>query len=392
MKISKPRDSIGAPPLPSQRQLFEIPDDVAFLNCAYISPLPKASLTAGDRGLRRKAQPWTIAPADFFTSSEAVRKLFADLVNARADDIAFAPSVSYGMAQAAHNIPIQKTQRIVTLSEQFPSNVYPWMDLAERTGAAFVSVPRPGDDDWTSALLCFIDRSTGIVAVPHCHWTDGGLIDLEAIGTACRSVGAALCVDATQSVGALPLDVKRVDPDFVGVAGYKWLLGPYSLGFLYVAPRWQRGRPIEHNWIARKDSEDFAGLVNYSHEFQGGARRFDVGERSNFALMPAAEASLELLSEWTVPRILETLRLRTKAIAERARGEFGITSVPAHRRAGHYLGLRFSGGIPSDLPMRLAAANVYVSVRGQAMRVTPHLWNTDDDVEKLFAVLKTALS
>ena len=383
---------LGASPLASQRHLFDIPDDVAFLNCAYISPLPKLSLIAGERGLRRKAQPWTIAPADFFATSETVRRLFADLINADAGDIAFAPAVSYGMAHAAHNIPIAKTQAIVTLAEQFPSNVYPWMDLAERTGAAFVSVPRPGDDDWTSALLACIDRSTGIVAVPHCHWTDGGLIDLEAVGTACRSVGAALCVDATQSVGALPLDVRRIDPDFVAVAGYKWLLGPYSLGFLYVAPRRQGGRPIEHNWIARKDSEDFAGLVNYNREFQAGARRFDVGERSNFALMPVAEASLKLLSEWTVPRVLEALRLRIAAIAERARGEFGIGSVPAHRRAGHYLGLRFSGGIPSDLPMRLAAAQVYVSVRGQAMRVTPHVWNTDDDVEKLFAVLKTALA
>src|SRR6266481_3846523 len=263
--------------LASQRHLFDIPDDVAFLNCAYISPLPKVSLSAGDRGLRRKAQPWTIATADFFTSSETVRKLFADLINAAADDVAFAPAVSYGMAQAAHNIPIRRTQRVVTLSEQFPSNVYPWMDLAERTGAAFVSVPRPGDDDWTSALLSFIDGSTGIVAVPQCHWTDGGLIDLEAIAAACRRVGASLCVDATQSVGALPLDVKRVDPDFVAVASYKWLLGPYSLGFLYVAPRWQRGRPIEHNWIAREGSEDFAGLVNYCHDFQSGARHRRAG-------------------------------------------------------------------------------------------------------------------
>ncbi|TMJ44372.1 MAG: aminotransferase class V-fold PLP-dependent enzyme [Alphaproteobacteria bacterium] len=385
-------NSIAARPLPSQRHLFDIPDDIAFLNCAYLSPLPKASLAAGERGLWRKAQPWSIAPADFFTSSEAVRKLFARLINAEGDDVAFAPAVSYGMAQAAHNIPIRKSQTIVTLSEQFPSNVYPWMDVAERTGAAFVSVPRPGDDDWTSALLSAIEASTGIVAVPHCHWTDGGLIDLEAIGAACRRVGAVLCVDATQSVGALPLDVKRIDPDFVAVASYKWLLGPYSLGFLYVAPRWQSGRPIEHNWIARKDSEDFAGLVNYSPEFQAGARRFDVGERSNFALMPVAEASLRLLSEWTVPRVLETLRRRTHAIAERAHSAFGIASVPAHRRAGHYLGLRFSGGIPSDLPMRLAAANVFVSVRGQAMRVTPHVWNTDEDVEKLFAVLKTVLA
>src|SRR5262249_20898661 len=148
-------------------------------------------------------------------------------------------------------------------------------------------------------------------------------------------------------------------------------------------PRWQRGRPIEHNWIARKDSDDFAGLVNYQQEFQGGARRFDVGERSNFALMPVAQASLELLSQWTVPRIFETLRLRTGAIAERARDEFGIASVPSHRRAGHYLGLRFMGGIPPELPKRLAAAAVHVSVRGRAMRVTPHLWNTEDDVERL---------
>jgi len=338
-------DSSAGLALASQRHLFEIPDDVAFLNCAYISPLPKASLIAGDRGLRRKAQPWTIAAADFFTTSETVRKLFADLINANADDIAFAPAVSYGMAQAAHNIPIRKTQRIVTLSEQFPSNVYPWMDLAERTGAAFVSVPRPGDDDWTAALLSFIDASTGIVAVPQCHWTDGGLIDLEAIATACRSVGAALCVDATQSVGALPFDVKRVDPDFVGVASYKWLLGPYSLGFLYVAPRWQRGRPIEHNWIAREDSEDFAGLVNYSHDFQPGARRFDVGERSNFALMPVAEASLKLILQWTVPRISETLRLRHRRAGARRirhrqraapppRGSLSRTALSRRRAVG----------------------------------------------------------
>ncbi len=376
-------------PLPNQRHLFDIPDDVAFLNCAYISPLPKASMAAGEQGVRRKGRPWTIAPADFFTASETVRQLFAGLINANTDDIAFAPAVSYGMAQAAHNIRLSRSQTVITLAEQFPSNVYPWMDLAECAGAKFISVARPADDDWTAALLSRIDASTGLVAVPNCHWTDGGLVDLVAVGEACRRVGAALCVDATQSVGAMPLDVKRIDPDFVAVASYKWLLGPYSLGFLYVAPRRQGGRPIEHNWIARRDSENFAGLVNYVTEFQHGARRFDVGERSNFALMPAAEASLRLIAEWTVPRIFETLRLRTQAIAERARAEFGIESVPADRRAGHYLGLRFRGGVSADLPARLAASNVFVSVRGQAMRVTPHLWTTDADVEKLFGVLRT---
>ena len=379
------------PPLPSQRHLFDIPADVAFLNCAYMSPLPNASVAAGERGLKRKQNPWGIAPRDFFTGSEAVRALFARLINAQPGDIAFAPAVSYGMAQAAANIALSKTQTIVTLAEQFPSNVYPWMDLAERTGAKFVTVPRPADDDWTAALLAFIDQSTGVVAVPNCHWTDGGLIDLAAVGAACRRVGAAFCVDGAQSVGALPFDVKRIDPDYLVAPCYKWLLGPYSFGFLYVAPRRQNGLPIEHNWIARRNSEDFANLVNYQRAFQDGARRFDVGERSNFALMPVAEASLKLIADWTVPRVLATLALRSEAIAQRARAELGIDSVPADRRAGHYLGLRFRGGVPADLPARLAAENVHVSVRGSAMRVTPHLWNSDADVERLFAVLKAAV-
>jgi selenocysteine lyase/cysteine desulfurase len=377
--------------LPNQRHLFDIPDEVAFLNCAYMSPLPKVAIAAGAHGLGRKAQPWTIAPDDFFTGSETVRARFAALINAQPNDIAFAPAVSYGMAQAAANIALTNSQTIITLAEQFPSNVYPWMDLAERSGATLVTVPRPADDDWTAALLARVDAATGVVAVPHCHWTDGGLVDLVAVGAACRRVGAALCIDGTQSVGALPLDVARIDPDYLAVGGYKWLLGPYSLGYLYVAPRRQGGRPIEHNWIARRDSEDFAGLVNYKADFQGGARRFDVGERSNFALMPAAGASLDLLLGWGVERIQTTLRARTDAIAKRARAEFAIASVPDARRAGHYLGLRFSGGVPADLPVRLAAGNVHVSVRGSAMRVTPHVWNTDADVERLFAVLRAAV-
>ena len=100
---------LGASPLASQRHLFDIPDDVAFLNCAYISPLPKVSVIAGERGLRRKSRPWTIATGDFFATSETVRRLYAGLIHADANDIAFAPAVSYGMAQAAHNIPIAKT-------------------------------------------------------------------------------------------------------------------------------------------------------------------------------------------------------------------------------------------------------------------------------------------
>lgn len=382
--------------LPSQRALFDIPADVAYLNSAYMGPMAKSVAAAGEAGMRAKLTPWTISPVDFFTESEAVRGLFAQLVNATANDIALVPSVSYGMAVAANILPLKAGQTIVVLAEQFPSNVYPWIEVAQARGARRVTIARPADDDWTARVLEAIDGSTGIVALPHCHWTDGGLLDLVAIGTACRKVGAALCIDATQSMGVMPFDVAAIQPDILVAGGYKWMLGPYSFGYLYVAPRWQSGAPIEHNWIARKDSENFAGLVDYKSEFQPGARRFDVGERSNFALTPAAKASLELLLGWDTQRIYATLKSRNDTVAERARAELGLDSVPAHRRAGHYIGLRFtgakfSGGVPADLPAQLAAQKVYVSVRGKAMRVTPHVYNTDEDIERLFAVLKAAL-
>lgn len=377
--------------LPSQRALFDIPSDIAYLNSAYMGPMPRISAEAGTVGMRAKLTPWTIAPVDFFTESEAVRGLFGQLVNATANDVALVPSVSYGMAVAANILPIKAGQTIVTLAEQFPSNIYPWIELAKARGAQFINIPRPSDDDWTALVLEQIDGRTAIVALPHCHWTDGGLLDLVAIGAACRKVGAALCIDATQSMGVMPFDVKTIQPDFLVAGGYKWMLGPYSFGYLYVAPRWQSAMPIEHNWIARKDSENFAGLVDYKAEFQPGARRFDVGERSNFALTPAAKASLELLLGWGTARIYATLKHRNDKVAERARAEFGIDTVRADRRAGHYLGLRFPQGVPADLPAKLAAEKVFVSVRGKAMRVTPHVYNTDQDIERLFGVLKTAL-
>jgi selenocysteine lyase/cysteine desulfurase len=377
--------------VPSQRALFDIPDDVAYLNAAYMGPMPKLAVAAGDAGMRRKLRPWSIAPIDFSTESEAVRALFARLVNATAEDIALVPAVSYGMAVAANILPLRAGQTILTLAEQFPSNIYPWIALAKKVGAEFVNIARPADDDWTARVLERIDARTGIVALPHCHWTDGGLLDLVAIGAACRKVGAALCVDATQSLGAMPFDVAAIQPDFLAVGGYKWMLGPYSYGYLYVAKRWQDGAPVEESWISRKNSENFAGLVDYQSAYQPGARRFDVGERSNFALTPAAKASLDYLLGLGTARIYATLKRRNDAVAARAQAELGLASVPAHRRAGHYLGLRFGAAVPDGLPAKLAAGNVFVSVRGKAMRVTPHVYTTDDDIERLFRVMRAAL-
>lgn len=376
--------------LDSQRHLFDIPDEVTYLNCAYMSPLTRAAVAAGEGGLRRKAQPWKTTAPDFFTESETARGLFAQLIGATAEDVAIIPSVSYGIAIAARNLTLAPERHILLLAEEFPADVYPWRELTRDRPGAVVTLPRPADHDWTRALLDAINEHTGVVVAPNCHWTDGGFIDLRRIGQRTREVGAALVVDATQSLGAEPLDVAAVQPDFLVVASYKWLLCPYSTGFIYVAPRHQQGQPLEQAWLGRGGSDNFAALVNYRDDFQPGARRFDMGERANFALMPAVIAALRQLLAWGVANIAETLGERTAQIAAQAE-QLGCAVSPAPLRARHMLGLRFNQPVPPDLAAQLAASQVYVSLRGSAIRVSPHLYNNDADIQRLFTVLRRVL-
>lgn len=377
-------------PLASQRHLFEIPDEITYLNCAYMSPFLSVAREAGEEGLARKSAPWRVAASDFFGESEEARGLFAELISGDADGVAIIPAASYGISLAAANLPLKAGQRIVLLEDQFPSNVYTWRDLAERTGGEIDVVARPADFDWTRELLARIDERTAIVAVPNCHWTDGSVVDLVRVGERARAVGAALVIDVTQSLGAVPLDVTKVQPDFLVAASYKWLLGPYSLGFVYVAPQHRTGRPLEFNWIAREHSEDFAGLVNYRDSFQPGARRYDVGERSNFALMPVAKAALRQILAWRVEEIAATLSDLNAYVGSEAT-RLGLQPIPAAQRGGHMIGLRSEAPLAADLPSRLAAANIFVSVRGNSIRVSPHLYNTRADVDRFISALAETL-
>ena len=368
------------------RGLFDIPADIAYLNCGYMSPLSNRVREAGRTAVDRKGRPWQITPPDFFESVETPRGLFAGLLGSPAEDIALIPSASYGMAIAALNVPLRAGQRVLLLDEEFPSTFYAWQERARAAGAEAVRLPRPADDDWTRVVLEAIDPRTAAAALPNCHWTDGGLLDLPRIREALDAVGAALVLDLTQSLGALPLDLARVRPDFLVAACYKWLLGPYSTGFLYVAPRWQQGRPLEYSWMSREGSEDFSRLVEYRDGFRSGARRFDMGEPSNFALMPMVSEALRQIRDWTIPAIQRELAEYCAAIV-RAVEPLGFRAVAAERRAGHYLGLRHPDGIPPGLDGRLAAEGIFVSVRGPSLRITPHRYNDAVDRERLVEAL-----
>ena len=376
--------------LPCQRHLFDIPDDVAYLNCAYMSPLMKPVIEAGATGLARKAHPWEITPDQFFTGSEEFRTTAARLIDAPADCVAIVPSASYGVATAAHNLPVRKGQRILVLDEQFPSNYYPWQRLAGENGASLKIVPWPEDHDWTAAVLNHLTDDVALAALPHVQWTSGGRLDLVRIGDACRKLGAALALDLTQSLGALPFSVRDVQPDFAVAANYKWLMGPYTTGLLYVAPKWHAGRPIEENWIQRANARDFASLILYTGNYDEGARRFDMGERSNFALLPAATRAMKQLLECGIAQISLTIGAMNRQLADAAAAELGFSVPPESLRAPHYLCLRRKAGIPAELPETLARQKVFVSVRGSSVRVTPHVYNSATDAERLISCLREA--
>ena len=372
---------------------FRIPLDVHYLNCAYMAPLPRVVEEAITEGLRRKRLPTDLHPSDFFSESDEVRALFARLIGA-ADPtrVALHPSVSYGVATAARNLPLAPGQAVVLLGEQFPGNVYAWHRLAAEAGAEVRTVDRPASatpgEAWNASLLEALDYDVAVAALPTVHWTDGTRFDLEAVGGRCREIGAALVVDGTQSVGAVPFDVERVRPDALVVASYKWLLGPYSLALTWLGPRFDGGVPLEETWIGRAGSEDFQGLVDYVDDYQPGAARFDVGERSNFTLLPGLREALRLVLDWT-PQAIAAHGSRLASPLFAAVRELGFGVEADGWRSPHLFGLKMPPGVDlHDLAARLRDRRVYASLRGSSLRVSPHLYNVPADIDALLAVLR----
>ena len=377
--------------LSCQKDLFSLPPDIHYLNCAYMSPLSKRVEAAGIAGVLRKSNPTGVDPSDFFTESNEVRALFARLVNAPAERIAFIPAASYGIATAAKNLKGEKGQNIVVLDEQFPSNVYSWRNFKTK-GLELRTVTPPSGihrgEGWNARILEAIDTSTAVVALGHVHWTDGTLFDLEAIGKRSREVGAALIIDATQSVGALPFDVAKLQPDALIVAGYKTLMGPYSIGCAYYSSRFDNGHPLEDNWITRKDSENFSGLVDYKDEYSVGMTRYDVGERSNFTLMPMFKAAIEDVLERQPARIQRYCARLTKGLIETL-DNLGYQVEAADYRARHLFGIRLPKHVDLEsLKTRLMERKIYASVRGTALRVSSNVYNDEADIAALQGVLK----
>ena len=374
-----------------QKTKFILSKKVTYLNCAYMSPMLKKVEKAGVKGIKQKRKPYHITPIDFFKTSDLVKKRFSSIIDCKNHNrIAIIPSASYGLANVVNNISIKEKDEIILLDEQFPSNVYPWLNLKERSKAKLVFIKRPdtlidSGKKWNEEILAAITNKTKVVAIGNIHWACGTLFDLIAIRKKTSEVGALLIIDGTQSIGALPLSIEKIQPDALICAGYKWLMGPYSIGVAYYGNYFDKGIPIEDNWINRRGSENFSGLINYSDKYGELASRYNVGEQSNFILLPMLLAGLNQIESWGVKNIQDYCKnLISEEIKKVNQKKYWIEKE--NYRANHLFGIKQLDN-KINLIEKLKSKKISVSIRGDKIRVSPHVYNDKREIKKLFECL-----
>ena len=377
--------------LPCQRDLFDIPRDVCFLNAAAWSPLPLAVQEAGRIGVARKGQPWKL-DADFMSKQyERARKAAAALIGAEPVDIALIPSVGYGVSTAGKVMDLPRGSRVLVLQDDHTSPVLEWMSRAEEGGFTVEQVKQPADGDWTSAVLEAMARKDAaplsLVSISSVHWSDGGAIDLTRVAEAARQAGAAFLVDATHDAGVRRIDVKTLDPDFLIFPTYKWVLGPYGRAFLYVAKRHQNGVPLEQTAPARKGVAAEQKVYFRDLSYADGARRYDMGERDHFITLEMAAVGMEMMAGWGNDAIVARLGMLTDRLAD-GLANCGVRVIDRKLRAPHLLCLQFPKGMADDLPQKLTAENVYAAPRLGRLRISPHVYNDEQDVDRFVDVFK----
>jgi selenocysteine lyase/cysteine desulfurase len=370
-----------------------MPDEVCYLNAAGWSPLPRATQEAARAAVSRKAQPWKLA-SDFSDSQhERARAAAAALIGADTGDVALVSSVGYGVAIAGKVLAVAPGSRVLVLENDHTSPVLEWITRAAAEGFTVETVAQPSDGDWTSAVLQAIDRPgappLSLASISSVHWSDGGILDLYQIRDALRRHGAAFLVDATHSVGVVATDVKALDPDFLIFPTYKWVLGPYGRAFVYVAKRHHDGVPLEQTSFGRRNVRAENPVYFADTRYRPDARRYDMGERDHFISMEMAAIGMEMMAAWGADAVVARLSALTQRIADGVAG--AKVRVPDERvRAPHILSLGFTEN-PAGVIAALADKQIYVAARLGRMRISPHVYNDEADVDRFVVALKHAL-
>ena len=368
-----------------QREKFNLSDDVTFINGAYMSPLLTSTEEAGIRGLIKKRTPSDLTINDFFDEVDKVRTLFTDLIGAKEPNRSvIIPSASYGLAMVANNLPDNGRKKLVLLGGQFPSNYYIWERIAQEKGLEIVIV-QPASDGatWSEHIMDAIDHDILAVAMAPIQWGDGSLFDIQSIGDRCRELGALFILDGTQFVGAHPYDQEKIKADALVVASYKWMLGPYGIGMAYLGAAFDKGRPLEESWLNKVKSDDFQYLTNYQNQYRDGARRYEMGEAPDFIKIPMLQDAISQLIEWT-PAVIQSYCSSLVAPMLTTINDAGYKVPSNQNMAAHLFGIGLPEGVHmSAVKEAMTAAKISISYRGEVLRVSPNVYNSQADIDLL---------
>jgi len=372
-------------PITTASEAFDLADGQLYLDCAAHGPPLRGVRAAAMAALQDDSTNWF--GTHWRERVERVRTLAAQLFDGDADAVALLPSAAYGLSLAARNLPLQRGKAVLVLDRQFPSNLLPWQQRCVEVGARLVVARRDARHDWTAAVLRALDNEPGIatLALPHVHWRDGTLLDLATIATHARKRDARLVLDLSQSLGALPVDLDAWRPDFVVAVGYKWLLGPYGLAYLWAAPQWRdAGTPLEHGWMACDNDALWNAAANAEIAPLPGARRFDADGVCDLARLAMAEAALTQVLAWGVSEIASALRMRMDAFAA-ALHTCGLGDWLPANPVAHFCALRPPAEYAEALVEALRAEGVVLTLHNGRLRIAPHLHVSTAQLETLAA-------
>jgi len=359
-----------------------------FLNHASTGPLPRRAVDVLHEFTALRAQPWRISVETQFGTLAKSRVGCARLIGAEPSEIALMVNTSYGLNLAARALPFEPGDVVVTSDREYPSNVYPWLELEVARGTTLRRIPCTGVLPDEEAILAALDGPR-VRALVH-SWVSfatGYRIDVARLGRACRERGIWFILDAIQGVGATPLDVRAVDVDIIACGGQKWLLSPWGSGFVWMRPDLvQSLRPVDVSWMSTRGSDDFSRLIDYDFTYRDDARRFEVITLpyQDFA---GLNASLDLFFEVGLPDVYARVDALASRIVDWASCRKDVTLVtpaePAHRAGVIAVAPRD----PVGASERLTAAGVIHSLREGAIRLSPHFYNTEEEIDSALALV-----
>jgi selenocysteine lyase/cysteine desulfurase len=367
---------------------FEM-EDTAYLNTAGQGPLPRVSIRAAQAALEWKKYPYKMPDDIYLALPGRVRTLLAEIIGAQPGEIALTTGASSGMAAVANGFEWRPDDEVLIARGEFPAHFATWLPMQEAGKLRVRVVTRRGRFLTADDLISAITPRTRLVSTSLVRFDDAALCDAPRLAAAVHAAGGMLLLDAAQCAGAMPMRVAELGADFLVASGYKWLLSPYGTGFFWASAKSLAGmRPSPSYWMAVENAGDFhklSGEIRLTKE----ARRWDAPETASFFNLAAMQASLEFLLRAGVRTVWDHVRSLTAQIVERLPLDRCVLASPADANArGPYVcvAARKNEQTP-QLYEKLRAAGVIVSLREGALRIAPHLYNTDQDVDRLIKIL-----